>query len=145
MCPMAAYEDQPTKGRTGPERRRQFADLVRTRREELNEGLTAFAAKAVDPETGERVTRGWIHRLESGEPVIPPQVEQLRALAAACELPLERLQDAASAQFHGVDALAGGSAESKAYVHKLDRIPADQRARLLQLIDTLVPPEADAG
>ncbi|MFB9439998.1 hypothetical protein [Streptomyces showdoensis] len=138
---MAAYEDQSAPGPREPEQRRQLADLVHTRRLELGEGLTPFAQKAVDPISGERVTRGWIHRLEKGEPIIPPQVEQLRALAAACELELWHLQDAASAQFHGVEALKGGSSESRAYVHKLDQIPADQRQRLLDLIDSLVPPE----
>ncbi|MFI8988626.1 hypothetical protein ACIG63_27060 [Streptomyces antimycoticus] len=121
--------------------RRQFADLIRDRRAELREGLTAFAAKAVDPVTGTKVTRGWIYRLETGEPVTPPAVEELRALAAAARLPLESLQDAAGAQFHGRDPLVSGSGESTAYVRKLDRLPADQRRRLLDLIDSLVPPD----
>ncbi|MEU2077136.1 hypothetical protein [Streptomyces sp. NPDC013489] len=138
---MAAYEDQSTRGPMDPERRQQFADLIRRRRSELNQGLTAFSAKAVDPISGVKVSRGWIHRLETGETITPPVVEELRALAAACEYPLETLQDAAGAQFHGVDALASGSSEARAYVHKLDRIPVDQRERLLRLIDTLVPPE----
>jgi hypothetical protein len=123
-----------------PERRTQFADLVRNRRAELNEGLDAFAAKAVDPVSGVRVKRGWIYRLETGQPVTPPVFEELCALAVACELPVEALQDAAGSQFHGVDPLASGSSEAKAYVHKLDQLPAEQRDRLLRLIDTLVPP-----
>lgn len=105
-------------------------------------GLDAFASRAVDPVTGTQVKRGWIYRLESGEPVIPPQFEELRALASACHLPVEALQDAAGSQFFGVDPLRSGSSEAAAYVHKLDQIPADQRERLLRLIDTLVPPEA---
>ncbi|MEU5442737.1 hypothetical protein [Streptomyces griseofuscus] len=88
-----------------------------------------------------RVTRGWIYRLESGESVIPPQVEELRALAEAARMPLEALQDAAAAQFFGVDPLVGGSGEAKAYVRKLDRIPAEQRERLLSLIDSLALPD----
>jgi transcriptional regulator with XRE-family HTH domain len=141
MSAMTAHEDKPTASRGEPEQRGPFRDLVRRRRAELNESLDTFSAKAVDPVSGERVTRGWIHRLESGLPVTPPQVEQLRALAEACELPLEQLQDEAGRQFHGVDPLVGGSSEAKAYVRKLDRLPADQRDRLLRLIDTLVPPE----
>ncbi|CAM5531585.1 hypothetical protein SALBM135S_00882 [Streptomyces alboniger] len=139
MNPMAAYDEHSTDERSEPERRTQFADLIRRRRSELNEGLKTFAAKAVDPDSGTRVTRGWIYRLETGETVTPPQVEELKALREACELPLEMLQDAASQQFHGVDPLVSGSTEAKAYVHKLDRLPADQRERLLRLIDTLVP------
>jgi hypothetical protein len=122
--------------------RRQFADLVRRRRAELNEGLDAFAAKAVDPVSGARVKRGWIYRLETGEPVTPPVFEELRALAAACELPVEALQDAAGSQFHGVDPVVSGSSEARAYVRKLDQLPAAQRDQLLRLIDTLTPPSS---
>ncbi|MFE4051202.1 helix-turn-helix domain-containing protein [Streptomyces sp. YIM B13518] len=136
-----APTDMPASDTTqDPERRTQFADLIRRRRAELNKGLNAFAEKAVDPVSGVRVTRGWIYRLETGEPVTPPVYEELRALAAACELPVETLQDAAGSQFHGVDPLVSGSSEAKAYVRKLDQLPADQRDRLLRLIDTLTPP-----
>jgi len=126
-----------------PERRRQFADLIRRRRTELNEGLDTFAMKAVDPVSGVQVKRGWIYRLETGQPVTPPVYEELCALAAACQLPVETLQDAAGSQFFGVDPLISGSTEAKAYVHKLDQLPTDQRDRLLRLIDTLVPPDTE--
>ncbi|MET9734324.1 helix-turn-helix transcriptional regulator [Streptomyces sp. NPDC006458] len=141
MIPMAAYDDQAADRPSTPERRSQFADLIRRRRAELNVGLDAFAKRAIDPVSGKKVTRGWIYRLETGEPVTPPELPELMALAAACDLPLEALQDAAGQQFHGVDPLVSGSTEAKAYVHKLDRLPADQRERLLRLIDTLVPPD----
>ncbi|MDQ1037231.1 transcriptional regulator with XRE-family HTH domain [Streptomyces sp. V3I8] len=137
MSPMAAKDDSTRD----PEHRTDFADLIRDRRAELKESLDTFASKAVDPVSGARVTRGWIYRLETGEPVTPPVFAELRALAEAAELPVQRLQDAAGSQFHGVDPLRSGSSEARAYVHKLDRLPADQRERLLSLIDTLVPPE----
>lgn len=140
MPPMAPNDPQPRERVSSPERRTQFVDLIRRRRAELNVGLKAFAEKAIDPVTGTRVTRGWVYRLEQGEPVTPPVFEELRALAEACELPVAVLQDAAGSQFHGVDPLTSGSSEAKAYVHKLDSLPADQRERLLRLIDTLVPP-----
>lgn len=139
MNPMPTHGEHPATEPDEPERRTQFADLVRRRRADLNESLKTFADKAVDPDTGTRVTRGWIYRLESGETVTPPELPELRALAAACECPLETLQDAAGQQFHGVDPLVSGSSEAKAYVHKLDRLPTDQRDRLLRLIDSLVP------
>lgn len=134
---MATQNDQSRSA----EQRTDLADLIRARRAELGKSLDKFAADAVDPISNERVTRGWIYRLETGEPVTPPVFEELRALARAAEYPVERLQDAAGAQFHGVDRLRSGSSEARAYVHKLDRLPADQRDRLLQLIDTLVPPD----
>lgn len=135
MSPMAPSGDQSRSA----ERRSDLADLIRARRAELGKSLDKFAAEAMDPISKRRVTRGWIYRLETGETVTPPIFEELRALAQAAEYPVERLQDAAGAQFHGVDPLRSGSSEAKAYVHKLDRLPADQRERLLRLIDTLVP------
>lgn len=141
MATMTAHDDVSRDKSSEPEQNGPFRELIRRRRAELNKSLDQFAAAAVDPVSGERVKRGWIHRLESGQPVTPPEVRQLRALAAACELPLEQLQDAAGSQFHGVDPLISGSTEAKAYVRKLDQLPAEQRERLLRLIDTLVPPE----
>ena len=141
MATMTAHDDMSRDMSSEPEQNGPFRELVRRRRAELNQSLDQFAAAAVDPVSGESVKRGWIHRLETGQPVTPPEVRQLRALAAACRLPLEQLQDAAGSQFHGVDPLVSGSTEAKAYVHKLDRLPAEQRERLLRLIDTLVPPE----
>jgi transcriptional regulator with XRE-family HTH domain len=138
---MAANPPKPRATAPEPERRTQFRDLIRRRRAELGESLDTFARKAVDPVSGTEVKRGWINRLETGEPVTPPEYEELCALAAACELPVEALQDAAGSQFHGVDPLKSGSSLAKAYVHKLDSLPADQRDRLLRLIDTLVPPD----
>ncbi|MFF9582456.1 helix-turn-helix domain-containing protein [Streptomyces achromogenes] len=137
---MASNNIQPREPVRRPEQRSHLADLIRRRRAELNMGLKAFAERAVDLDTGTRVTRGWIYRLEQGEPVTPPVYEELVALAAACEYPVEVLQDAAGSQFHGVDPLVSGSSEAKAYVHKLDQLPPDQRQQLLRLIDTLAPP-----
>jgi transcriptional regulator with XRE-family HTH domain len=142
MTPMASNPTPPSGDAREPERRTQFRDFIRNRRAELNESLDVFARKAVDPVSGKRVTRGWIVRLESGENVNAPGYEELCALAAACELPVEALQDAASSQFFGVDPLKSGSSEAKAYVHKLDQLPREQRDNLLRLIDTLVPPPA---
>jgi len=141
MTPMAPNDPRPREGVRSTEQRTQLADLIRSRRKELNVGLKAFAERAIDPATGTQVTRGWVYRLEQGETVTPPVYEELCALAEACELPVEVLQDAAGSQFHGVDPLVSGSSEAKAYVHKLDRLPAEQRDRLLRLIDTLVPPD----
>ncbi|MER6956046.1 hypothetical protein [Streptomyces sp. NPDC000618] len=127
--------------------RRQFTDLLRERRAELGEGLSRVAMKAVDPDTGKSVKRGRIYRLEGNEEggITPPDFWELQALAVAYRLPLERLQDAAGQQFHGVDPLRSGSSEAVAYVHKLDSLPPDQRERLMHLIDTLVPPSAGEG
>ncbi|MEU8717523.1 hypothetical protein [Streptomyces sp. NPDC048663] len=140
MSAMAATDGNPGETVSGPERA-QLADLIRERRAELRESLDVFARKAVDPATGTRVTRGWIYRLEKNENVTAPTYEELCALGASAGLPVERLQDAAAAQFFNLDTLHSGTGEAVAYVRKLDQLPADQRARLLSLIDSLVPPQ----
>jgi hypothetical protein len=80
MSAMAA-KDNETRD---PERRTDFADLIRDRRAELKDSLDTFAENAVDPVTGQRFKRGTIYRLETGAPVTPPEFWELRALAAAC-------------------------------------------------------------
>ncbi|MEU5077065.1 hypothetical protein AB0G76_36780 [Streptomyces asoensis] len=137
-----AVEDVTTGGPAGsPERRTQLSDLLKKRRAELGESLDVIAPKAVDPTSGTRVPRGKLYRLERADKVTPPVYEELAALAAAYRLPVEAMQDAAGAQFHGVDPLRSGTGEAVAYVRKLDSLPAEQRERLLRLIDTLVPPQ----
>lgn len=137
-----AVEDTNAGGVVGsPERRTQLSDLLRERRAELGESLDVMTPKAVDPISGTRVPRGRLYRLERADRVTPPVYEELAALAAAYRLPVERMQDAAGAQFHGVDPLRSGTGEATAYVRKLDALPAEQRERLLRLIDTLVPPQ----
>lgn len=135
---MAAKDTPPTD-----EQRSQFRDLIRARRAELGLSLERFAERAVDPETGVTVKSGWIHRLEKGESVIPPEFPQLCALAVASELPVERLQDAAGQQFHGVTAVWSSSGEAKAYVRQLERLSAEQRAQLRAFLDTFAPPGGD--
>lgn len=137
MSPMAAKDAPPPTGR---ENRTQFADLVRQRRAALGLSLKEFAKRAVDPVTGEpAVTYSWVHRLETGEPVTPPQLPELRGLARAAEVELEAMQDAAGAQFHGVDPVWSETGEAKAYVRRLEAMTPEQREQLLRFLDAIVP------
>ncbi|MFD6432855.1 helix-turn-helix domain-containing protein [Streptomyces venezuelae] len=138
-----AAKDVPS--RTDHEPRTQFADLVRDRRALLGLSLKAFAAEAIDPETGEQVvTYSWVHRLETGEPVTPPQLPELRGLARAAKVNLAVMQDAAGQQFHGVDPVWSESGEAKAYVSRLEAMTPDQRDQLMRFLDAIVPrPDVD--
>ncbi|MFB9464496.1 hypothetical protein [Streptomyces cinereospinus] len=138
MAPNDKSSTTPEQSGTGT----QFTDLLKSRRAELGEGLARIASRSVDPGSGREMKRGRLYRLEGNEEggITPPDFWELRALAAGYRLPLERLQDAAGQQFHGVDPLRSGTGEAVAYVRKLDSLPADQRERLLSLIDSLVPP-----
>ncbi|MFJ2182948.1 helix-turn-helix domain-containing protein [Streptomyces anulatus] len=121
----------------------EFADLIRERRAALGLSLAQFQERSVDPVTGAQVKSGWVHRLESGESVIPPRRAQLRALAAASELPLGKLQDAAAAQFFGIERVWAESGEASALVRRTGRLTEDQREQLLRLIDAFAPPGQD--
>ncbi|MFE0201562.1 XRE family transcriptional regulator, partial [[Kitasatospora] papulosa] len=113
----------------------EFADLIRARRAELGLSLAQFQERSVDPRTGIQVKSGWVHRLESGESVIPPRTPQLRALAAAASLPLGQLQDAASAQFFGIERVWAESGEASALVRRAGELTQYQREKLMRLID----------
>lgn len=117
-------------------RRTHLSDLVRERRAELRLSL-----RAVEEHPGNRdadgrplIKRGWLDRLEKCLPVIPPQVPELTALAAALSLPLGRLQDAAGAQFLGIDVVWSTSGEARALVEHAERLTPAQREQLARLL-----------
>ncbi|MFF4246257.1 XRE family transcriptional regulator [Streptomyces sp. NPDC001822] len=118
----------------------EFADLIRSRRASLGLSLAAFEARSVDPVTGVQVKSGWVHRLETGESVIPPKKPQLRALQAATGLPIEELQRAAAVQFFGYERVWAESGEASALVRRASHLTEDQRLQLLRLIDAFAPP-----
>lgn len=137
MTPMAA-KDAPTP--TPSQGRTQFADLVRERRAALGLSLKAFAAATADPDGGEPVvTYSWVYRLESGDPVTPPQYPELIGLARAAQVDVEVMQDAAGAQFHGVDPVWSESGEAKVYVRRLEQMTPEQREQLLRFLDSFAP------
>ncbi|GAU66689.1 hypothetical protein SSP35_03_03370 [Streptomyces sp. NBRC 110611] len=84
------------------EQRATLSGLVRRRRAELGLSLRSLASCCTDPETGEQLKFGWLHKLEKEESVIPPQLPGLRALASGLKLPLKLVQEAAGAQFMGI-------------------------------------------
>jgi transcriptional regulator with XRE-family HTH domain len=90
-------------------KRTQLTDLVRDRRAELHLSLDRLAERCIDPdpESDTVLKSSWLHRLVNGLPVIPPQLPQLRALAAGLDLELSVIQNAAAAQFLGIDQSAG--------------------------------------
>ncbi len=118
-----------------PETRTHLSDLVRHRRAELRLSLRAVEARTVETGGTEPVVKfGWINRLEKGLPVIPPQIDELKALASALELPFGRLQDAAGAQFLGIDTVWSASGEARALVEQVERFTPEQREQLARLL-----------
>jgi transcriptional regulator with XRE-family HTH domain len=119
------------------ETRTDFVDLVRDRRRELRLSYAAVEERMPPDLSGEGVSGSWLHRLEKGERVRPPHLGQLHALSVALDLPLHRLQEAAGAQFLGIDTVWSSSGEARALVERADRLTPEARAQLLRLIDTL--------
>lgn len=133
---MAAERSAAPAGRT------QLRDLVRERRAELGLSYERLAARCVDAESREQTVKGsWLHRLESGERVTPPDVSQLRGLAAGLEVPLGRIQDAAGAEFFGMDIVWSKSEEARAWVERADKMTPKQREQLMRLLDAFEIPE----
>lgn len=117
--------------------RTDLSDLVRKRRvDELDLSLRALAERCIDPETGIQEWKyGTLDRLEKYEAVTPPQLPQLRALAAGLQLPLGQIQDAAGAQYFGIDTLRGDSPTARALVLRVETLSPEDQARVLALLD----------
>lgn len=137
MTCMAAQDRAPA-----PPGRTQFRDLVRDRRAALGLSYEKLAARCIDPASGEQTVKSsWIHRVETGLPVTPPDLPQLCGLAVGLDVPLGRVQDAAGSQFFGIDPVWNASGEARALVERADRMTPEQRDQLMRLLDSLAPPE----
>ncbi|MFB7672886.1 XRE family transcriptional regulator [Kitasatospora purpeofusca] len=116
-----------------------LSDLMRSRRAELGLGVRAIAEQCVDPDTGEQLAKpSWLERLEKALPIIPPQLPQLRAIAAGYRLPLRRVQDEAAVQFFGLEQRpAEWSSDSRirAMVDRMEQLTDEQRDELAALAE----------
>ncbi|MER5882667.1 hypothetical protein ABT160_02445 [Streptomyces sp. NPDC001941] len=125
-----------------PAERAHLRDLVRERKDELGLSYEKLAAQCIDPETGQQAIKGsWLHRLLTGLAVQPPDLPMLRGIAKGIRLPLGVIQDAAAAEFFGIDIEWSASGEARALVARADRLTPTQRQQLLRLIDSFAPPE----
>ncbi|MFE9845840.1 hypothetical protein [Streptomyces goshikiensis] len=128
---MAAQDRSPTEGRT------QLRDLVRARKAAMGLSYDKLAARCVDPVSGVvTVKSSWLHRLATDLPVQPPEFPVLRGLAAGMDVPLGQVQDAAGAEFFGMDVVWSSSGEARAIVEDLDRLTPLQREQLRVLLNS---------
>jgi transcriptional regulator with XRE-family HTH domain len=112
----------------------ELLQLVKSRRQELGLSYHSLAAACVDGESGASVSVGWLHRLETGAPVVAPSAEVLAALSVGLRLDLVRLQEAASAQFFGLRLPPEASGEAAEILRGLAVLPEGQRRALADLI-----------
>lgn len=114
----------------------ELADVVRARRAELRLSYERLGDRCVDDRTGTRVSGSWLHRLETGLPVIPPQLPQLRALASGLDLPLSRLQDAAGRQFLGLESVHP-SADVRILMRHAEELTPEDLAELVEIAEII--------
>lgn len=128
---MAAQDRSPTAGRT------QLRDLLRERKSALGLSYDRLAARCIDPTSGEQTVKSsWLHRLATDLAVQIPDYAMLRGLAAGLDVPLGRVQDAAGAEFFGIDVVWAASGEARALVEGADKLTPTQREQLQRLVDS---------
>ncbi|MET9465848.1 hypothetical protein ABZY44_13775 [Streptomyces sp. NPDC006544] len=133
---MAAQDRSPTAGRS------QLRDLARDRKNALGLSYERLAARCIDPETGERTVKSsWLHRLATDLPVQIPDYPMLRGLAVGLDVPLGRVQDAAGAEFFGVDVEWSASGEARALIESAAPLTPTQREQLQRLIESFTRQE----
>ncbi|WP_055534844.1 helix-turn-helix domain-containing protein [Streptomyces graminilatus] len=115
----------------GPTDRTDLSDLLRDRKGRLGLGLRELAAACVDPKDPDRKPQyppSTLGNLINGVlGTKGPTRPQLRALAQGFRLPLGQVQEAAGAQFFGIDTVWSEDAEVRALVHGYrDMSPEDQ-------------------
>ncbi|MFJ9214282.1 XRE family transcriptional regulator [Streptomyces sp. NPDC102264] len=119
-----------------PQNRTDLSDLLRTRRAELGLSLRKLAERCVDPEdpdAGQKWKFGVIDRLEKNLPIIPPELGELRALAAGLQVHLSRVQEAAGRQFFGIESLWFDDLEMMTLVHDYQAMSPADRERLREI------------
>ena len=128
---LMAAQDRSETGRS------QLRDLVRDRKGVLGLSYERLAARCIDPETGTQTVKpSWLHRLATDLPVQIPDFPMLRGLAAGLDVPLGRVQDAAGAEFFGMDVVWSASGEAQALVQSTETLTPTQREQLQRLLDS---------
>ena len=120
------------------EQRTDFADLVRQRRAELNISVRRLAEQSVDHDTGERPFKfGWVSKLERGESTDAPSEAILRALHIGLGLPLRVVQEAAAAQYLGMQSQVWSEDRTtRVLAARIEEMSAEERRQLADIAET---------
>ncbi|GGY29921.1 hypothetical protein GCM10010363_08030 [Streptomyces omiyaensis] len=135
---LMATEDRPRAEAPRPALR----ELVRRRRAELGLSYDKLARRCLDPETGEQAVKSsWLHRLETGLAVIPPEYPAIVGMAVGLQVPLHVVQSAAGEQFFGISTVQAESTRVHALMARADRLTPEQVDALAAFLDVLGPTE----
>ncbi|WP_228989458.1 XRE family transcriptional regulator [Streptomyces sp. DH8] len=129
---------------TAPDPRWDLSDLVNRRKGETGLSFRKIAEATidpVDPEAGPLWTRGTLENLAKREPVKAPPAAMLRALAAGLQVPLRLVQEAAAAQWFGVETVYGEGVDpdTRLLVRRYQQMSPEDRRRLQILAETYDP------
>lgn len=112
----------------------ELRELVGSRRRELKLSYQSLAVACTVDRDDASVSSGWLHRLETGDPVHAPSAGVLEALAVALRLEPAKLREAAAAQFFGLRLPWTASGEAAALLEMMAVLPENQREALVDLV-----------
>lgn len=108
-----------------------------------------LADRALDPETGETVSKPYLQRVVKNPPANPPTVPMMRAIAAALGKPFRRVQEATARQWLQYEATELGGLDPEVRViigHLAGKTPDEvKRWRYMIEADERAQREADDG
>lgn len=119
--------------------RTDLTDLVCQRKEELGISFRTLAEACVDPEdpeSGPLWKRTTLDALSKGQRIKAPDFPELRALAAGLQVPLSRVQEAAGAQFLGIDTVWSADGQVRALVEGFREMSPEDQAKVLALMNS---------
>lgn len=96
-----------------------------------------LADRAIDPETGEQLSKPYLQKLGSGNATTAPKPHALRALAAALRKPLSVVQRAAAIQYldYRATELSGYDDDVRVIVSHLAGMESKERRKWLAMIE----------
>ena len=144
MTAAAPAPDQGTAERPAP-----IGALSQLIQEALDEGNSyqRLADRAIDPETGETVSKPYLQRVVKNPPANPPTPQMMRAIAAALDKPFRRIQEATAQQWLQYEAteLAGYGNTVRIIVGHLAGMPESEKRKWQAMIEAAERAEREAG
>jgi hypothetical protein len=106
-----------------------------------------LADRAVDPDSGETVSKPYLQRIVKNPPANPPSVPAMKAIAAALRVPFRRVQEATARQWLLYEAteLAGYGDTVRIIVGHLAGMPESEKRKWQAMIEAAERAEREAG
>ncbi|MEU3529197.1 hypothetical protein AB0E62_36005 [Streptomyces sp. NPDC038707] len=106
-----------------------------------------LAERAIDPETGETVSKPYLQRVVKNPPANPPTVPMMRAIAAALRKPFRHVQEATARQwlmYESTD-LAGYGDTVRIIVSHLAGMPDSEKRKWQAMIEAAERTRRESG